>query len=166
MSRCYRAALAYARAGDLSAAARCARAALGADAQDTLARRLLGLCLYESGDLAAALPYLENTELGDAARRELSGTREAFSLAAGHMRRGKWRKALRGLASLRASARVQNARGCLYALARRYAQAEGCFARALTADKGNGNAARCLGALPPRPARGPLSFLLGGANHG
>lgn len=183
---CYRAALAAARAGDLSQAASLADCALAIQPDHTNARRLLGLCLYQMGDPASAVPLLANpepdgtklvsaesegTEPADAVRREAGEmretlardadkTRETLARAAALNRQGKWRKALRTTQPLRPTARILNIQGCLYAAAKRYPAASTCFARALAADTGNPDAARYLRAISERLPHKPTLWSL------
>ena len=110
-------ALHNAKQRDLSGAVVYARRSLILDPDNEKARRLLGLCLFESGE--KILP-------GTLARvRELRA-------------RKKWRKAESLLRACKhQSVRVLLIRGCLMASAGKYKAAARLFAAALSKDKGN-----------------------------
>jgi tetratricopeptide (TPR) repeat protein len=109
----YRLALFHAAQHNLSEAIRCARLALGYNAQHGNARRLLELCLYERGEYA------------ESAVQSL-------------VERGKWRAAEKASARLpHQSVRVLLIRGCLWAVGKRYAEAARLFAEAAEADTGD-----------------------------
>jgi hypothetical protein len=125
----------------------------------------MGLGAAKRRDLSAASAYagfacLLDAEHGGASRLaeicrdELEGaeeTPEAFDrigLLAGQK---KWKAA--ALAAERIpyqSVRILNIRGCLLALAKRYAPAADCFAKALVKDRGNVLAAEALACLGRR----------------
>jgi tetratricopeptide (TPR) repeat protein len=146
--RCYLLALSAAERGDLSAAARLAACALSLDEDETRdnARRLLGLCLYELGDLETAASLLAACpDLADAAREACALTRAGLDEAERFTRRGKWRAALKAADRIpHQSARLLNIRGCILAGAGRYARAGRLFAEAMEKDAGSRFAPACL----------------------
>ncbi len=149
----YRMALIAAKSGDLTAAIGYASYALDLDKQNDSARKLLGLCLYESGEVSEAEAVLACTEWKTAAYGALTEMNEAFTRASDFVRRKKWRKALRVLKDARPNARLWNIRGCIYACAGRLARAKVCFANALSLDTGNRRAAEYMKELASHPSR-------------
>ncbi len=133
----YRMALIAAKSGDLSGAAQYASYALSLDKQNDSARKLLGLCLYESGEVSGAAAVLARTEWETIACGAFAETNEAFTRASDWARHKKWRKALRELKDARPSARIWNIRGCVYMCAGKLANARTCFANALCMDTGD-----------------------------
>jgi len=152
-------ALHNAKQRDLSSAVVYARRSLILDPDNEKARRLLGLCLFETGELdgvAAAFRdstgpddgrYTEQSTLqvaGHSSEQEKTIAQEHKALPGTLARvcelraRKKWRKAE---ALLRAckhqSVRVLLIRGCLMASAGKYKAAARLFAAALSKDKGN-----------------------------
>ena len=119
-------ALHNAKQRDLSSAVVYARRSLILNSDNEKARRLLGLCLFESGELENFIAQEHKALPGTLAR--------VCELRA----RKKWRKAE---ALLRAckhqSVRVLLIRGCLMASAGKYKAAARLFAAALSKDKGN-----------------------------
>ncbi|MDR1204860.1 MAG: hypothetical protein LBL26_05180 [Peptococcaceae bacterium] len=144
--RCYLLALSAAKRGDLSAAARLAACALSLDETQDNARRLLGLCLYELGDLETAAGVLAACpDLADAAREACALTRAGLDEAERLARRGKWRAALSAADKIpHQSARLLNIRGCILAGAKRYVKAGRLFAEAMEKDTGSRFAPACL----------------------
>jgi tetratricopeptide (TPR) repeat protein len=110
------------------------------------ASRLLGLCLYELGDMENAAAILAAVpDLADGAReaceRERAGLSEAGRLA----RLGKWRAALAVAEKIpHQSARLLNIRGCILAGAGRYAMALRLFAMAAEKDAGGSAAPKYI----------------------
>ena len=150
----YRLALFCAKQNDLSGAVKHARRSLRLNAGDVSARKLLGLCLYELGELDGAIDFLEgSSELSDEVRAERERTDEALKRAQELAARKKWRKAdavLRG--NVRQSVRILNIRGCMKAVSGRRRAAAQLFALALEKDVGNRAAGayhiQALGVLP------------------
>ncbi len=161
----YRMALIAAKSGDLSGAAQYASYALCLDKQNDSARRLLGLCLYESGEVSVAAAVLARTEWETAASGALAEANEAFTRASDFVRRKKWRKALRQLEDARPSARLWNIRGCIYMCAGRLARAQACFANALCLDTGNRRAMGYTKELAAHPPWRSI-FSIGGNGNG
>ncbi|MDR2785218.1 MAG: hypothetical protein LBB83_04810 [Treponema sp.] len=132
---------------------------------EEIARRYyrLGLAAAKRRDLTAALHYAllacvldpedgaesclrDATQLAEICRNELGEAREpAFERIGLLVKRKKWAAAARAAGSISdQSVRLLNIRGCLWALAKRYAPAMECFARALAKDRGNIFAADAL----------------------
>jgi tetratricopeptide (TPR) repeat protein len=121
--RYYRLALAAAQRRDLSAALRYAVFACGLDPGHGDAARLAEICRDELGE--GREPVLER--IGPLVERK------------------KWAAAARAAGSVPdRSVRLLNIQGCLWALAKRYAPAMDCFAKALAKDRGNIFAADAL----------------------
>ncbi|MDR1439511.1 MAG: hypothetical protein LBJ10_05725, partial [Clostridiales bacterium] len=169
--RCYLLALSAAERGDLSSAARLAAraaalggggagarggaalagntrggAALADDTRGGAARRLLGLCLFELGDLRraegvlAAFPDLAGAA-SEAREREQAGLGEARRF----LERGKWREALKAVEEIpHQSVRLLSIRGCILAEAGNCAKAGELFAQACERDRGGRAARECL----------------------
>jgi tetratricopeptide (TPR) repeat protein len=135
----YLLALSAAERGDLSACARLASlsVALGY-ARDGAVRRLLGLCLYELGELERAADALADCpELADEVRVSQALTKAGLADAEAFLRRGSWRAALRAVSAIpHQSVRLLNIRGCILAGSKRYARAGRLFAQALRKDAG------------------------------
>ncbi len=161
----YRTALISAQNGDLSGAIGYASYALYLDEQNDSARKLMGLCMYESGELSGAAAVLARTEWETAASGALAEANEAFMRVSDLVRRKKWRKALRELRDARPNARLLNIRGCIYMCAGRLARAKACFAKALCLDTGNRRAAEYMKELADHPSR-RLIFSIGGNGNG
>ncbi|MDR0491725.1 MAG: hypothetical protein LBH28_10830, partial [Oscillospiraceae bacterium] len=97
----YRLALYDAKRRNLSKTIIHARKALLLNAENESARRLLGICLYEMGDLDGAAKALDGcTELIGTVLAERSHMNEALDAARGLASRKKWRKAGSLLCSL------------------------------------------------------------------
>jgi tetratricopeptide (TPR) repeat protein len=135
----YRLALYHAKMNDLSGAVRHARRSLRLDAKNASARKLLGICLCELGELDSALCILEGCgELSDEVRIENERTRETIRQARELAARKKWRKADAVLRSnMRQSVRILNIRGCMKAVSGSRRSAAQLFALALKKDTGN-----------------------------
>jgi tetratricopeptide (TPR) repeat protein len=122
----------------------------------------LALGAAEQRDLSAALGYVSFARIldpghGGAARLEelcryelgTDGDEgqglEKVGLLAG---KKKWKEAANAARDFpRQNARLLNIQGCLWALAKRYARAADCFARALAVDRGDRLAAEALAGL-------------------
>lgn len=144
--RYFQLALNCAKARDLSQSVKYARRSLLMKADDDRAIRLLGLCLYELGEVNSALKVMHGYPgFSDELRAECESTRETLSRAREFAGRKKWRKADALLrANVRQSVRVLNTRGCLKAAAGKYRQAARLFTLALEKDRGNHVAGMCL----------------------
>jgi tetratricopeptide (TPR) repeat protein len=128
--RCYRLGLEAAKRRDLSAALRYADCACILDPECGDAALLGEICRYELGE-ADDEPVLERL------------------MALGAQK--KWKAAAEMAGRVHhQSVRLLNIRGCLWALAKRYALAAECFAKALTKDRGNVLAADALAELGRR----------------
>jgi tetratricopeptide (TPR) repeat protein len=128
--RYYRLGLGAAKRRDLSAALRYAFCARVLDPEHGGAVRLEEICRYELGE-----------DFGEDSEPAL----ERLGLP---VKQKKWKAAARTARGLpRQSVRLLNIQGCLWALAKRYAPAEYCFARALAKDRGNRLAAEALAEL-------------------
>ena len=161
----YRMALISAKNCNMSGAIGYASYALYLDKQNNNARKLLGLCLYEAGELSGAAAVLVRTEWETAASGVLSETNEAFMRVLDLVRRRKWRKALRELDDCRPNARIWNIRGCIYMCAGKLADARTCFCNALCMDTGNRRTAGYLKELAAHPSRRSI-FSIGGNGYG
>jgi len=135
----FRLALKCAMQRDLSGAAACARRSMRINPENEKARRLLGICLYELGELDAAVKVTEGlADLQDTALAELSSTGETLIRVRELVDCRKWRKAEVLLRNIRhQSVRVLTMRGCAKAAAGHYRLAARLFARALEKDIGN-----------------------------
>jgi len=137
--RYYRLALNCACRHDLSSAVVFARRALILNAGLDDARRLLGICLFELGELdSASYALIGQDELRDAVHEQRALAACVLARASSLARQKKWRKAdahLRGL--MHQSVRILTIRGCINASAKRYKAAASLFAQALEKDKGN-----------------------------
>ncbi len=161
----YRMALISAKDGDLSCAIGYASYALYLDGQNESARKLLGLCLYEAGEMSGAAAILARTEWETVASGALAETNKTFTRVLDLVRRKKWRKALRELKAVRPNARLWNIRGCIYMCAGRLARAKICFTNALCMDTGNRRAAEYMKELAAHPLRRSI-FSIGGNGNG
>jgi tetratricopeptide (TPR) repeat protein len=131
--RYYRLGLGAAKRRNLSAALDYAAFACILDPGHGGAARLAEICRYELGEPA-----------GEPQDPELEGIR----LLAGQK---KWKAAAGAAKNVpHQSVRLLNMQGCLWALAKRYALAADCFARALAKDRGNLLAADALAGLGPQ----------------
>lgn len=139
-------ALSYARDRRPGLAARYARKAAQLNPENRKARILLGVCLYELGDIDGALGFLDaSAELMESAAADLARLRKAIAGVRYLAKQGKLRKADLILGALKhQSVRVLTIRGCLHAAAGRYRTASVFFSRALDKDKGNIRAAELL----------------------
>ncbi|MDR1636755.1 MAG: hypothetical protein LBR93_05400 [Treponema sp.] len=127
--RYYRLGLGAAKRRDLSAALDYAASACILDPEHDGAARLAEICRYELGEP-------QNPEF------------EQIWLLAG---KRKWKAAAEAAKNVpHQSVRLLNTQGCLWALAKRYALALDCFARALAKDRGNLLAADALAELGPQ----------------
>jgi tetratricopeptide (TPR) repeat protein len=127
--RYYRLGLAAAKRRDLSAAFRYAVFARILDPEHDDAAHLEEICRYELGE--AWGPVLER--FGPLVERK------------------KWAAAARAAGSVPGrSVRLLNIQGCLWALAKHYASATDCFAKALAKDRGNTLAAAALAEIGRR----------------
>ena len=144
--RYYRLGLFAAKNRELHLAADFARKARLFDPAHENAAKLLGLCLYERGDLAAAREILTSfPELAGAAEEADTRQKSGFDQIRQLTRQGKWRKAAGVAAEIpHQSPRVLCVQGCLYAKGKRYGAAAKAFAAALEKDPGNRLAARGL----------------------
>jgi thioredoxin-like negative regulator of GroEL len=144
--RCYLLALSAAQRGELSVAARLAACALSLEETQDNARRLLGLCLYELGNLEAAADILAVfPDLADAVREACALTQTGLEETEQFARRGKWRAALKTADRIpHQSVRLLNIRGCILAEAGHYARAGRLFAEAMEKDTGNRFTSACL----------------------
>jgi tetratricopeptide (TPR) repeat protein len=136
-----------------------------------IARRYyrLGLAAAKRRDLTAAFRYAlfacvldpadgaesclrDATRLADICRYELGEAQDpAFEQIGLFVKQKKWAAAARAAGSVSdQSVRLLNIRGCLWALARRYASAMDCFARALAKDRGSILAADALAEIGRR----------------
>jgi hypothetical protein len=132
--RYYRLGLGAAKRRDLSAALRYASFALTLDPEHGGAARLAEIC---------------RSELGEGPAENRAPGLEGLALLVGQK---KWKAAARALRGVPGqSVRLLNIQGCLWALAKRYALAEYCFAGALEKDRGNRLAAEALAELGRRP---------------
>ena len=145
-ARYYRLALYKAKRRDLSGAVQYARRALRIDAGNKKARLLLGVCLYELGDLENAVIFLEeSTDILIDARYEQELVGKKLDQARELAESGKWRKAEASLRDIEhQSVRILTIRGCMKAAAGKYLPAADIFARALEKDKENRAAAAYL----------------------
>jgi thioredoxin-like negative regulator of GroEL len=136
--RYYLLALSAAARGDLSDAARLAFCAFSLDAEQTNARRLLGICLLELGHTDDAANMLaEFPDLADGAREARALTKAGLEAVERLIRRGRWRAALKAAEQIpHQSVRLLNIRGCILAGAKRYAGAGRLFALAEEKDRG------------------------------
>jgi tetratricopeptide (TPR) repeat protein len=142
----YLLALSAAERSDLSAAVRfAARAVSLGNARDNV-RRLMGLCLYELGEMEKAADLLAAfPDLADSARKVCASTRAGLGEVERFARRGRWRAALRAAENIpHQSVRVLKIRGCILAGAGRYAGASRLFASAWEKDGGDHAAAEYL----------------------
>jgi tetratricopeptide (TPR) repeat protein len=131
--RYYRLGLAAAKRRDLSAALRYAGIARALDPEQDGAARLEEICRYELGESGGELQTPEFERL-----RLLAGQK-------------KWKAAAEAAEAFpHQSVRLLNMRGCFWALAKRYAPAMDCFAKALVKDRGNPLAAEALAELGPQ----------------
>jgi tetratricopeptide (TPR) repeat protein len=132
--RYYRLALSAAVRRDLSGAVTYARYAVMLDGEHRDAEKLLLLCRRELGEGGGTEGFSDDTE---------ERLEKVKTLAAGR----KWRQAARAVRTVPVqSVRVLNVQGCLWALAGNYAEAAGCFARALRKDRGSRIAAEAMAA--------------------
>ncbi|MDR1353834.1 MAG: hypothetical protein LBK05_11200 [Treponema sp.] len=131
--RCFRLALGAAKRRDLNAALGYASFARILDPGHGDAARLEEICRYELGE-------------GTGGARDEGF--ERLILLAGQK---KWKKAANAARNLPGqNVRLLNIQGCLWALAKHYVQAAGCFAGALARDRGNRLAAEALAELGRR----------------
>jgi len=153
--RYYRLALFCARKDDLSGAVKYAQRSLRLNADDASARKLLGLCLYELGELDGALSAFEGSaEFSEEVRSELKRTGETLKRARELASGKKWRKAdalLRG--DVRQSVKILNIRGCVKAASGRRRAAAQLFALALEKDVGNHAVVEYLAQVSGAPPR-------------
>jgi hypothetical protein len=127
--RCYRLGLGAAKRRDLGAALDYASLACALDPGHDGAVRLTEICREELGGVGEAAPQ------------------GLVSL----VRQKKWKAAAEEAKKLpRQSVWLLNVQGCLWALAKRYDSAAGCFAGALARDRGNRLAADALAELGRR----------------
>jgi len=110
------------------------------------ARRLLGLCLFELGELDSAAATLEGfAGLTESVRQEREEQNLLFARVRELAARKRWRKAEVVLRAARhQSVRVLLTRGCLKASAKKYKEAARLFAGALEKDTGNSAAGAYL----------------------
>jgi hypothetical protein len=140
-TRYYRLALSAAARRKLSSALLYARYACLFDGEHQDAARLLDLCRYELGETADGAGADSGVDKGLAEVRALAEKKQ-------------WRAAAKAAKAIpRQSVRVLNIQGCLWAKAKSYAKAAGCFARALAKDSDNRLAAAALADLAQRPRR-------------
>jgi tetratricopeptide (TPR) repeat protein len=131
--RYYRLGLAAAKQRDLCAALRYARFACLLDPRHEGAARLLEICGFELGE-----NFDEEQEAALERVRALA-------------RQKNWKAAAKEAKRIaRPGVRPLVIQGCLWALAKRYAPAADCFARALGKDRGNRFAAEALAELSRR----------------
>jgi tetratricopeptide (TPR) repeat protein len=132
-ARYYRLGLASARRRNLSAALRYASCAWLLDPGHDDAARLVEICRYElDGNIEEA--------------REPSFERLGVLVG-----KKSWKAAAKAVRHVpHQSVWLLNVQGCLWALAKRYARAADCFARALAKDRGNVLAADALAELGQR----------------
>lgn len=137
--RYYRLALSAAAQRDLSGAAEYARHAMRLGAENPNAPKLLGLCLYELGELGAAHALLAGSPaLAQAAGEERARAESGLEQVQALVRQKKIRRAVRAARAIpHQSVRVLNIRGCLYGGMGRYGAAVDCFSKALEKDRGN-----------------------------
>ena len=142
----YRLALKYACLRDLSMAAVYARRAVSLNAENEQARKLLGICLYELGDLDGAAAALKGISgLSSAVNAERIRAKETLGRVRALTARENWNKAKRSLRKLEhQSVRVLIIRGCIESAAKRYRAAAMLFGWALEKDAGNRMAAAYL----------------------
>ena len=135
----YRLALSAAARRDLSSAALYARSACLLGGGQENAARLLGLCLYERGELAEAQNVLSSfPELAATIREECGAMENGFERIGSLVRQKKWRGAMRGARLIpHQSVRILNIQGCLCALAGDNGKAARFFAKALQKDCGD-----------------------------
>jgi len=138
----FRLALKYAVKRDLTGAVACARRSMRINVENDKARRLLGLCLYELGELDAAAKVTEGLAgISDIAVAERDSTGETLMRVRELVSRRKLRKAEASLRNIgHQSVRILNMRGCAKAAAGHYSAAARLFARALEKDIGNKDA--------------------------
>jgi len=144
--RYYQLALSCAKKRNLSKAVIYARHSLRLNAESEKAHKLLGLCLYELGELDSAMMALKGfQELSREVCAERERTIEALGRVREFVARKKWRKAdvcLQGVGH--ESVRLLNMRGCVKAAAGRYGQATRLFSLAMNKDRGNRRTQRFL----------------------
>ena len=164
----FRLALDKARQRDLSGAIAHAQCALRINAENDQARKLLGLCLYELGELDDAAKALAGCDgLAETSYAERERMAEALRQARELCQQRKWRKAAALLQDLpHQSVRILIMRGCIKANAGNYPAAAKLFARALEKDRGNRlageyltEAARRMRLLYDLTARGSALFV-------
>ena len=133
----YSLALSCGKERNLSGAAVFARQALCLNGENEKARRLLGLCLYELGDLEGAADVFAGMPEWESVCAERECANEAFSKIRELAARKKWRKAESEARKIRhQSARVLKIRGCLLVASKRRGKASALFAQALEKDRG------------------------------
>jgi len=144
--RYFRFALYKARHRNLSEAIVYAGCALRLNEENEKALRLLGLCLYESGDLDGAVKALEKCpELLESVCSESRRAKEIFLRTHELIKKKELHKADAVMRRLRhKSIRVLTIRGCIKAAAGRHKAAAVLFTHALCKDRGNRKAAEYL----------------------
>ena len=135
----YRMALFNAKHNNLSRAAELAQNAICLNPDDGRPRRLLGLCLYEMGDMDGAEKALSAfPELYEQVADEHKLARAEIENIRSLMAEKKTRKAEARARKIRhKSVRVLNIRACILAASKRYKKAARIFARALNKDNGD-----------------------------
>ena len=138
-ARYYKLALYRARQRDLSGAVVFARRALIINPENEEANKLLGLCLFELGELSGAATALRGyaglAQMVLAQRKLVSRTLPLVRELAG---RKKWRRAEALLRNMgHQSVRILAIRGCLKAAANKHKAAVSLFTSALEKDRGN-----------------------------
>lgn len=138
----YRAALVCAKNGDLTAAINYAKDAETLDSENANIKKLLGICLAQRGDFAAAAEALKGTSLEKNVADAQAEASAAFTSIKALMQKNKIRKALPILDALDANTnsptlRSLKTRACLHAAANQPTQARSVLASAMALDAGD-----------------------------